>query len=101
MEQGFDVNLPEVENAPGMAADQEPLVVTVGRDGAIALGRSRVEVPTKLTPVLIQVLKERKDRKVLLEADRDVPYGRVVEVMAAIRAAGVDKLGMVSQPPQD
>ena len=54
----------------------------------------------KLTPVLRQVLSGHRDRQVLLEADLDVPYGRVVQVMAAIRGAGVEKLGMVSQPPQ-
>jgi biopolymer transport protein TolR len=99
LDQGFDVNLPEVENAPAIAGDNEPLVVTVARDGAISLGRSRVETPAKLTPVLRQVLQGRKDRTVLLEADRDVPYGKVVQVLAAVRGAGVEKLGMVSQPP--
>jgi biopolymer transport protein TolR len=101
MEQGLDVNLPEVQNAPGLNNSSEPLVVTVARDGRISVGRSRVDSPAKLTPVLQQILGGQKDRQVLLEADRDVPYGRVVQVMAAIRGAGVEKLGMVSQPPKD
>lgn len=101
LEQGFDVNLPEVENAPGVAGGEAPLVVTVSKAGAISLGHSRVATAAKLTPVLRQALESRKDRKVLLEADQDVPYGQVVQVMAAIRKAGVDKLGMVSQPPRD
>ena len=101
MEQGLDVNLPEVENAPGLSAGNEPLVVTVARNGNISVGPSRVDTPQKLTPVLKQILAGRQQRQVLLEADREVPYGRVVQVMAAIRGAGVDKLGMVSEPPQD
>ena len=101
MEQGLHVNLPEVQNAPGLNTGNEPLVVTVGADGAISVGRSKVDTPAKLTPVLQQMLASHQDRQVLLEADRSVPYGRVVQVMAAIRGAGVEKLGMVSQPPKD
>ncbi len=101
MEQGLKVNLPEVQNAPGLNTGNEPLVVTVARDGGISVGRSQVDTPPKLTPVLRQILAGHQDRQVLLEADREVPYGRVVQVMAAIRGAGVEKLGMVSQPPKD
>ncbi len=100
MEKGVDVNLPEVENAPNLAAAKEPLVVTVEKNGAISIGRSKVENAAKLTPVLLQVLKERKDKEVFLEADRDVPYGRVVQVMAAIKQAGVQKMGMVAREPE-
>jgi biopolymer transport protein TolR len=97
MEKGVDVNLPQVAKAPDLAVVKEPLVLTVRRDGSIAVGQSRVESAGKLVPVLRQVLGERADREVLLEADRDVPYGRVVQVMAAVREAGVEKLGMVAE----
>ncbi len=99
MERGLDVNLPEVENAPNLAAAKEPLIVTVQKSGRIAIGRSRVDSPAKLTPVLRQVLEGRQEKEVFLEADRDVPYGEVVKVMAAIREAGVQKLGMVAEQP--
>jgi len=99
MEKGLDVNLPEVENAPNLAAAKEPLIVTVQKDGRIAIGRSRVDSPAKLTPVLRQILEGRQEKEVFLEADRDVPYGEVVKVMAAIREAGVQKLGMVAEQP--
>jgi biopolymer transport protein TolR len=97
MEKGLDVNLPEVENAPNLAAVKEPLIVSVRKDGSIAVGSSRVNSAAKLTPVLRQILEGRQEKEVFLEADRDVPYGRVVQVMAAIREAGVAKLGMVAQ----
>ena len=100
MEKGLDVNLPEVENAPDLAATKEPLIVTVQKDGTIAVGGSRVNSAVKLTPVLRQILESRQEKEVFLEADRDVPYGRVVQAMAAIREAGVLKLGMVAQEPQ-
>ncbi len=102
MEQGVDVNLPEVENGQSLSATKEPLVITVEKSGQISIGRTQVESATKLTPVLMQILKDRADdeKDVFLEADRDVPYGMVVPVMAAIKKAGVAKLGMVSQEPK-
>lgn len=100
MEKGLDVNLPEVENAPDLAASKEPLIVTVQKDGTLAVGSSKVNSADKLTPVLRQILENRQEKEVFLEADRDVPYGRVVQAMAAIRKAGVQKLGMVAQEPE-
>ncbi len=100
MEQGIEVNLPEVADSPGLEASKEPLIVTVTRSGAISIGQTEVESVAKLMPVLTQILKTRKEKEVFLEADRDVPYGKVVQVMAAIKGAGINKLGMVSQPPE-
>lgn len=100
MEQGLDVNLPEVANAPTLSAKKEPLVVTVNKGGVVSIGKSQIESPEKLTAVLIQMLKDREEKEVYLQADRDVVYGTVVQVMAAIKGAGVDKLGMVSQEPK-
>jgi len=100
MEQGFDVNLPEVENAPGIASKEEPLVVTVDRRGRISIGQSKVQSTAKLIPLLKQVMKERKDKSVLLEADRSVAYGKVMQVMAAVKQAGISRVGMVTQPPK-
>ena len=101
LEKGVDVALPEVENAPNLSAAKEPLVVTVSRDGAIKVQSHRVDSPEQLGPVLKQVLAGRQEQTVYLEADRAVPYGRVVQVMAAMRQAGVEKLGMVAQEPDN
>jgi biopolymer transport protein TolR len=100
MEKGVEVQLPEVENAPTIEGMKEPLVVTIDDQGGISIGQSQVESVKKLTPVLQQVLAKRKEKEVFLEADRKVAYGRVVQVMAAIKAAGVEKLGMVAEEPQ-
>lgn len=100
LEQGVEVNLPEVADSPGLEASKEPLIVTITRSGAISIGQTKIESVTKLMPVLQQILKTRKEKEVFLEADRDVPYGKVVQVMAAIKGAGINKLGMVSQPPE-
>lgn len=101
MERGVDVSLPEVENAPNLAAAKEPVIVTLTAKGVIMVGNNTIESASKLSPVLEQILLEKEDKTVYLEADKVVPYGQVVEVMAAIKRAGVAKLGMVAQEPQD
>ena len=99
LEKGVDVALPEVANAPNLTAAKEPLVVTVTRDGAVRIGQQRIASAEQLAPVLKQILAGQPDRAVYLEADRTVPYGKVVQVMAAVRQAGVTKLGMVAEEP--
>ena len=100
LDQGFDVNLPEVADSPGIASNGEPLLVTVDKNGTISVGSSTVKNPEKLVPLLQQIMKERKEKEVLLEADRAVSYGRVMQAMAAIRKAGINRVGMVTQPPK-
>jgi biopolymer transport protein TolR len=99
LEQGVEVNLPEVSDAPGLQAGKEPLIVTVEQNGAISIGKQSIPGPEKLVPVLLEILQSRQEKEVFLQADRDVPYGKVVQVMAAIKGAGIEKLGMVSMPP--
>jgi len=84
---------------PTLAAAKQPLIVTVTRKGDLMVGKNPVESTEKLIPVLQQILGSREDKTVYLEADRKVPYGRVVQVMAAMKKAGVAKLGMVAQEP--
>lgn len=100
MEKGLDVNLPEVAEAPDLQAKSEPLLVSLTREGTIHVDGHQVEETAKLIPVLRQILDQRKEKEVFLEADRTVPYGQVVQVMAAIRQAGVTKLGMVAETAQ-
>lgn len=101
LDQGVEVDLPEVAEAPGLPAQQEPVIVTLTRKGQIMIGKAKVDEVAKLKPVLEQALKGKPDREVFLEADERVPYGRVVEVMAAVKRAGVEKLGMVTRLPEE
>jgi biopolymer transport protein TolR len=101
MQSGVEVNLPEVAEVPTLDQAKEPLVVSLTRAGEIAIGTVKVENPDQVMPVLRQAMAGRESQEVFLEADRDVPYGRVVQVMAAIRGAGITKLGMLAQPPEE
>ncbi len=101
LDQGVSVELPEVAEAPGLPAQQEPLVVTLEKNGQISIGKTKIQQVSKLGPVIQQALKGKPDREVFLEADQQVPYGRVVQVMAAVKKAGVEKLGMVTRLPEE
>ena len=97
MERGIDVDLPQVEEAPGLEQSAEPIRVYVDKKGAIFIGDDLVESTAKLSAVMKQVLKNKKIPHVLLEADSSITYGRIVEVIAALKMAGVEDLGMVAE----
>jgi len=101
LDQGVQVALPEVAEAPGLPAQEEPLVVTLEKSGQILIGKAKIDQLSKLGPVIQQALKGKPGREVFLEADEKVPYGRVVQVMAAVKKAGVEKLGMVTRLPEE
>lgn len=96
MMQGVDVALPETTSQP-LAAKKENLVVTINNQNQIFINTYQVEIDF-LQDKLNKILEGRDTREVYLRADRDISYGFVVRVMAEIKAAGVDKLGMVTEP---
>ncbi len=94
--QGVDVNLPQA-NAKALHAEEERLVVTVDANSRIFVGKQGVEF-NRLSPLLKEVVSRRIDRQVYFRADRTVPYGFVVKVIAEVRNSGIEKLGMVTEP---
>jgi biopolymer transport protein TolR len=96
MVQGVDVSLPEATSAP-LQSDQEHLVITVDKNQQVFINELQVEMDF-LQQKLLKILEGREDRQVFLKADRDIAYGIVVRVMAEVKAAGVEKLGMITMP---
>ncbi len=96
LDKGVDVNLPEVEQAPTLKTADQALIVAIDARGRISVGKQRVASPDKLVAVLRQARRNQQDKQVYLEADKTVTYQQVMRVMAAIRRAGVSKLGMVA-----
>jgi biopolymer transport protein TolR len=99
LQMGIDVNLPRVK-AKSIDVAEEKLVLTINAAKEIFLNRARVPL-VQLGTKLEHIFAARIDREVYLRADRNVPYGYVVEVMAEVLKAGVDKLGMITEPPQE
>ncbi len=94
--QGVDVNLPQA-SAKALRSDEERLVLTVDAHSRIFIGKQPVEF-NNLSPKLRAIVARRTDRQVYFRADRAVPYGFVVKVIAEVRNAGIEKLGMVTEP---
>ena len=97
MEQGLDVDLPKT-NTENIRVKDVPLVITVTREGKIHLAESEPFKLDELQAKLDSILDQDASREVFLRADERVPYGVVAKVMAKARAAGVEKLGMVTEP---
>lgn len=95
LQQGVGVELPRVEADP-MAGQEDQLVVAVSREGEVYLNAAELEIEA-LQTTLAAAVRNRPDQTVYLRADKNVMYGRVVEVMAAVRRAGVVRLGMVTE----
>ena len=99
MTQGLDVDLPET-TSKSLRQEENPIVVTIDKDGKISLDKFSVS-----QKVLLQELskygKELKEKPIYLKADKAVAYGIVVSVMADIKQAGFDKLGMITQPAEN
>ncbi|MCI5140836.1 MAG: protein TolR [Candidatus Electrothrix sp. ATG1] len=96
MTQGVDVDLPKT-TSKSLRQQQEPMVVQINEDGKIHLGKTKVSL-TLMRQELEKMSEEKKKEPVYLRADEQVPYGVVVQVMAQIKQAGFEKLGMVTQP---
>jgi biopolymer transport protein TolR len=96
MTQGLDVDLPET-TTKSLRQDDDPIVVTIDKDGVISLGEQTFSQKVMLQQ-LGKIGETQADKPIYLKADKAVPYGLVVSVMADIKKAGFDKLGMVTQP---
>ena len=96
IQQGVKVNLPDARAQP-VEATEKRLVLSVDREGHTYIGDT--PVPTEqLEEKLRANAKAQADKEIYLHADRDVPYGAVVEVMAAAQRAGIPAVGMITDP---
>lgn len=95
MTQGVDVDLPET-TAAALPAESEHLIITINKDNEIFVNDFKLGVDG-LRDKLNAILKGQDEREVFLRADKTIPYGIVARVMAEIQAAGVEKLGMVTE----
>ena len=98
MHRGIDVALPKSSAKP--TAVEERLVLTLTKEQTIYLNDKPVPV-AGLEPRLREAIKTRTDKTIYLKADQGLSYGFVVETMDRIRRAGVEKLGMVTEPARD
>ncbi len=95
--QGLTVQLPTAEGKSFELASENPAKIQVAASGAVYLDGTPAG-STSLDQTLGPMLRARRVKRALLEADKGVPYGRVVAVLDVMNRAGVEQLGMVTQP---
>ena len=96
MIQGVDVSLPEATSGP-LSSEKEQLIVTIDKKNQVYINDFRVDAEN-LKEKMMQIFKNRTDQDVYLRADKAVPYGMVVYVMSELKGAGIEKLGMITDP---
>lgn len=96
MMQGVEVNLPKT-TTKYMKTKEEPLIMTIKKEKEIFLENNRMELEGLETKIA-KIFENRREKEVLLKADKDVPYGFVIQVVSRVKVAGIDKLGMVTEP---
>ena len=98
IQQGVEVSVPRVR-ASALPGKEEQFVVSITRNEQVYLNDTRLGLD-QLTEKLQAIAVARPDREVFVRADEQVPYGVVIKTMAAIKAAGIENVGMVTEMPQ-
>jgi len=100
MQEGISVALPQ---AKGSAIEKknevEELVIAVARESGVFVNDKPVE-EAKLVDAVLAAKEKNPATEVYMRADKDVPYGTVVRIMAALRQAGISDLGMITSPEE-
>ena len=98
LQQGMAVQLPKAA-APELKRTPQDLIVTIDDKGHVFVGDSRAPVSTENLAAKLAAAYQNKDQKdLLIKADQQLKYGQVIEVMSIAQKAGVDRIGMITQP---
>jgi biopolymer transport protein TolR len=98
LHQGIEVALPQAQSETLPLRVENPLILSVNRDGLVYIEDTPVH-PSQLAERLLPMIAARGDDTVFLKGDRDVAYGRVIEVLDLLHEAGVTRIGMVTERP--
>ena len=96
IQQGVKVNLPETKAAPLEGIDKK-IIISIDVQKNISIGEVKVPIE-QLEEKLRTNAKLQADKELFLNADRDVNYGVVVDVMGAAQRAGITNVGMITDP---
>ena len=95
---GVSVDLPKTK-AKVIPGKDEPLAISINNQGIIFIQDTEVELNT-LTARLKAISKNRKDSRIFIRGDKNIDYGRVMEVMSEVTAAGFNKVSLITEKPQ-
>jgi biopolymer transport protein TolR len=95
---GVAVDLPKTR-AKLLSQDKEPLTITIEKSGKIFLQETEVEA-AELVPRLTAIAENGYDQRIFVRGDKSVDYGKVMQVMGELNAAGFRRIGLVTEPPR-
>ncbi len=98
LHQGVEVALPEAEAEILPQRVDDPLVISIRRDGLVYVQDEPIH-PTQLVERLGPILARRGDEAVLLKGDRELSYGKVMEVLDLLHQGGIQQVGLVTERP--
>ena len=93
---GVQVDLPE-SAADSLPDDQEPLTLSINSKGEIYIQEHQVTYQ-KMIPKLLAIAKNRTDTRIYVRGDKNINYGRVLEVMGMLSGSGFTKVALISEP---
>jgi len=96
MMEGVEVNLPKT-TTKNIKTREDPLILTINKKRQIFIENHEITLEDLETKVK-KIFMYRREKEVLLKADKEVPYGFVIKVVAGVKKAGIDKLGMITEP---
>jgi len=96
LSQGVNVDLPDAES-PAMQQNVEPLVVSIQADGTLYIQKLAIDIK-QLAPRIQAMRQQKPGLPVFIRGDSKTPYGRVAEVLSLLETAGIQKVGLVTEP---
>ncbi|MBP9837553.1 MAG: protein TolR [Proteobacteria bacterium] len=97
LQQGVELELPQETIAP-IEGEGDQLVVSIDKSGTIYIGEGNQVDLKSIGAKLNAILTRRQDKRVFIKADKNVPYGKVMGVMATMRRNGIFKVGLITEP---
>jgi len=98
LQQGLPVNLPQAAS-PALKRTKSDVVVTIQKGGQIFIGDDQTLVPIdELEEHLAAIYATKAQKDLFIKADTDLLYGTVIKVMSIAKKAGIDRIGMITQP---
>ena len=98
LQQGLPVNLPQAA-APALKRTKSDVVVTIQKGGQIYIGDEQTLIPIdQLEEHLAAIYANKEQKDLFIKADTDLLYGTVVKVMSIAKKAGIERIGMITQP---
>ena len=99
--QGIDVNLPQTTASKSLPQDNQPLTLTVQKDGSLTLNEKTGIAFDALRAQMTAIRESNPNVRVYVRGDSDVPYGQMMQVMAEITGAGITQVAFVTERPRN